>query len=100
MAGYRNLYQQVASRPAVQSRFSFFPNPDTLTVVNTRWNGDTDGLPAGYITAASAVRAFLPDYLSTAVAVRTSLHILYGSEEGLGSVYHLALSSALRTSLR
>ena len=91
MSGHGNFYQKIPSRPAVHPRLAFLPNAHTLAIVDPCRDGYGNGLPVGYISGAAAIRTFLFDDLTGAVAVRTSLYILNCSKEGLLRKDHLAL---------
>ena len=100
MSGHGNFYQKIPSRPAVHPRLAFLPNAHTLAIVDPCrmdtemvFRLDTYPVPA-------AIRTFLFDDLTGAVAVRTSLYILNCSKEGLLRKDHLAFAAAFWTGNR
>ena len=83
MLGYSHLHQKVSPVTAVDPRLSLSGDPDALSVVDTCRDRHLDLLSAGNISAAIAVRAFLLYDLAGSLTVRTCLHVLYLSKEGL-----------------
>mgnify|MGYP002240351177 CR=1 FL=1 len=82
------------------SRFSFSTDSDTLSIIDTCRNGYLYRLFACHITCSRTIRTFLFDNLPCSMTIRTSLYILYGSKEGLRSIYNLTFSTTFLASLR
>ena len=84
-----------AERFAVNSRFTVITDTDALSVVNTRWN--LNGLLNFLcnITSSTTVRTFFFNDLTASLAVRTSLHILHHTKQGLLRIYHLTFTTTL-----
>ena len=99
MSGYNHFYQQISPRTAVGTRLSLSSDTDTLSIVDTCRDRDSNLLLACRITGSVAVRALVFDNLTGSVTVRTRTYILHHAKERLLSINHLALSSAFRASL-
>ena len=100
MAGNHHFYHQVSSWSAVCSRFSFFPDTNTLSVIDTCRYGYFDLFAVGNESCSPAVRTFVFDHFSGSMTVGTGLNILDRSEHGLLGIYYLTGSMAFRTGLR
>ena len=100
VSGYVNLNEEISSRSAINSRFSFFTDAYALSVIDTCRNRNFDLLSAGCISCTCTFRTFLFHDLTGTTTVRTRLYILYGSKEGLGCIYDLTFTAALWTCLR
>ena len=75
MTGYLYFYQQIASRSAIGSRFSFFTDTDALSIVDTCRNRYLDLLSACGKSGSTAIRAFVFDDLTGSSTVRTGLYV-------------------------
>ena len=97
MTGYIYLNQQISSRTAIGSRFTFFADTDTLTIINTCRYRYLDLLSGRGISGSTAGTAFVLDHLTGSVTVRTGLNITYHTKHGLLGVNDLALAFTFRT---
>ena len=95
MLGNNCLHQQITALTAACAGFTAPCQTHALTIVNACRYGYLEFFADGLIARAVAVRTLFLDYLSCTVTVRTGLHILYGSEEGLLRVHDFALSVTL-----
>ena len=100
MSRYDNLYEQIASRSAVDSRLALLPDTDALSVVDTCRNRHLNLFLACNVSGTPAIRALVFDDLSGTATVRTGLHILHRTKERLLCKYNLSLTATLRAGLR
>ena len=80
-SGNKNFYQKISSWSAVYTWFTFFTDAHALTIINTCRNGYGYLLLAGYIACSAAIRTFFLNNLTSSLAIRTGLYILYRSKE-------------------
>ena len=100
MTGYLYFYQQIASRSAIGSRFSFFTDTDALSIVDTCRNRYLDLLSACGKSGSTAIRAFVFDDLTGSSTVRTGLYVSYHTEHGLLCICYLTGSMTFATGFR
>src|SRR5699024_1491010 len=75
MSCHLYFHQKISSRTSIPSRFSFFPDTDALSVVNSGRNRYLNLLSHCGITRSAAIRTLIPDHFTAAAALRTCLNV-------------------------